>query len=122
MSSFEMEVLSFPSKRTAPTSDRPAALDLVYQAADAIRANEERVAEIEQRAEALARRMIEQVEQAEERVKSMYAELCAAEDRAKTAETQAHEAKAALAAVEDAIRNQLLAKVYGHPSKARSAA
>ena len=86
------------------------ALDLVNQAAAAIRDIEERAAETAVKAELIAKRALQALAQAEERISQIDAERCAAEQRAEAAETHAREARASLIAVEDAIRTMFLKK------------
>ena len=68
-----------------PRVERTTALDLVYQAADAIRDIEERASTSEANAQSLAKRAIEELQAAERRIET-------AESGRRVAESQLHEA------------------------------
>lgn len=72
-----------PPRSTRP--ERTTAIDLVYQAADAIRDIEERAVASEANAQSLAKRAIEELQMAERRIQ-------AAESGRRAAEAQLHEA------------------------------
>ena len=127
-------------RRNRPPADTTAvtAIDLVYQAAEVLQSIEDRSAAAEARAHALARQAAEQLQLAETRMRALEStqreaeakaneaharadeaeqivratesRLSAAEQRARNAEVRAIEAEKILIRVEDAIRNQLLAK------------
>ena len=79
--------LAFPSApRTAFTSDGGVALDLVYQAAEAVRDIEDRAYETEQHAQTIAERGVEKLRVAEECIRYLEAEQRAAQARIQMAE------------------------------------
>jgi chromosome segregation ATPase len=91
----------FKLRRTAPVAetrdsladreDSPAALQLVYQLADVIRSKEEHAAEIEGRAQALAKRALDELKLAETRLRSAEIARNAAEARVDEANTRMEE-------------------------------
>ena len=90
-----------------PRSERSSALDLVYQAADAIRDIEERAVASETNAQSLAKRAIEQLQMAERRIQvaesgrnAAEAQLQEANIRLEQAEKILERAEARIAAVE----------------------
>jgi hypothetical protein len=116
-------VLAFPRRRTELVrNDGKSAIDLVYQAAEAVGSMQDHARQTEFRAETLCRNAIEKLRLAERRteaaenalnlaesrIASAEARLSAAELRAKNAETKAHELDQALTLIEEAIRTKLL--------------
>ena len=117
-------IVSFPSKRTdpPPRNDGQSALDLVYQAAEAVNDLEDHARQKEARAEALCKSALEKLRVAqkrteaaesalylaESRLASGEAKVAAMELRARKAETRARELDQALKLIEDAIRTRLL--------------
>lgn len=104
------KVLRFSPGARAPDSEAPReragslsarditqALDLVHEAAQSIKAAEERVRESDGRSQALLQRATEELKSAEARVQ-------AAEARARTAETRAQDAEARLREAEGWLR------------------
>ena len=97
--------LVFPcSPRTAFTSDGGAALDLVYQAAEAVRDIEDRAYETEQHARALAERAVEKLRVAEECIRYLEAEQRAAEARIQMAGKALRLERSRVAAAENKLR------------------
>jgi hypothetical protein len=86
------------------------ARQVVERAEQRIRVAEEQVVATAARAEALGELAHQSIERAKHRISEIETMLRAAEDRAKIAEAQAKEAKAALIAVQNAIRNKVLNK------------
>ncbi len=97
--------LVFPSApRTAFTSDGGAALDLVYQAAEAVRDIEDRAYETEQHARALAERAVEKLRVAEECIRYLEAEQRAAQARIQMAGEALKLERSRVAAAENKLR------------------
>jgi chromosome segregation ATPase len=108
-------MISGIEERAASTEARAeSTVELAQQVMDRaeerIRAAEQGAAETVARAEAIAQRAQQMMERANQRISQVEAALSAAEARAKAAETQVGEAKAALVAVQDAIRTNVLNK------------
>jgi hypothetical protein len=116
-------VLAFPRGRTEPVkNDGQSAIDLVYQAAEAVGNMQDHARQTEVRAQTLCRNAIEKLRLserrteaaenalnlAESRIASAEARLSAAELRAKNAETRARDLDQALTLIEEAIRTRLL--------------
>ena len=104
-----------PREREMPARrDWSAALDLVHDAAEAIRITEERAQAMESRAQTLAERATEElqaavvrIQAAEARAKAAEARALEAEARAKEAETRAKDAEAWLVRLHDVIVEEL---------------
>ena len=103
----QSEMVPLPSAQSAseeldsdsicsPTEDGAAVLYLVYQAAEALTAAEDRVSDIEARAQTLAQRAMEEVKLAEQRVKEVDAERRAIESRLNEANIRIKECEIAL--------------------------
>jgi hypothetical protein len=108
-------MISGIEERAASTEARAEAAgelarQVMERAEERIRAAEQAAAETVARAEAIAQRAQQMMERAEQRISHVEAALSAAEARAKAAETQVGDAKAALVAVQDAIRTNVLNK------------
>jgi hypothetical protein len=116
-------ILPFPQRQAdSPLSMGHSALDLVYQAAEAVSDIEDRARQSEARSQALCRDIIEKLRIAEKRAESAESVQCviesrllsaetklsAAETRAKDAEARARELDRALTTIEEAIRTKLL--------------
>jgi hypothetical protein len=116
-------VLEFPRRRPEPVrNDGQSAIDLVYQAAEAVGNMQEHARQTEVRAQTLCRSATEKLRLserrteaaenalnlAESRIASTQARLSAAELRAKNAETRARELDQALTLIEETIRTRLL--------------
>jgi len=80
----------------SPAEDGAAVLYLVYQAAEALTAAEDRVTDIEARAQTLAQRAMEEIKLAERRVNEVDAERRAIESRLNEANTRIKECESAL--------------------------
>ena len=61
-------IVNFTPPRAAQNLDNPDVLDLVFQAADAIKCREDRAAEIEARAQDLAQRALDELQHAKKRI------------------------------------------------------
>jgi predicted RNase H-like nuclease (RuvC/YqgF family) len=81
------------------------ALDLVYQAAEVIRANEQRAAKTKAETLDLARRAIERLESAEKQLRSAYEAERTSKARAHTAETNAMRLEARVEELEKLLRD-----------------
>lgn len=103
----QSEMVPLPSTQSAseeldcdsvcsPAEDGAAVLYLVYQAAEALTAAEDRVSDIEARAQTLAQRAMEEVKLAEQRVNEVDAERRAIESRLNEANTRIKEYEIAL--------------------------
>ena len=90
--------------------DFSAALDLVHQAAEAIRATEER-------AQAIAMRANEELEAAEARIQSAEARVRTAEARAKEAEARAKEYEEWLVRIHDVIVQEFPSRKVDMPTR-----
>jgi hypothetical protein len=101
----------------APSGARPAgpvtarefatAIDFVHEAAQAIRAAEERTREADARTHALAQRAAEELKNAELRIQALEGRVRAAEGRAQDAEARAKEADAWLRQIFTTIAEEL---------------
>lgn len=87
--------------------DWSAALDLVHDAAEAIRVTEERAQAMETRAQTLAERATEELQAAVVRIQAAEARAKAAEARAQDAEARAKDAEAWLVRLHDVIVEEL---------------
>jgi len=83
------------------------AIDFVHEAAQAIKAAEERTREAESRTHGLAQRAAEELKNAELRIQALEARVRAAEGRAQEAETRAKEADAWLRQIFTTISEEL---------------
>jgi DNA repair exonuclease SbcCD ATPase subunit len=103
----QSEMVARPSFQSAPeelgsdstcsaTEDGAAVLYLVYRAAEALTAAEDRAIDIEARAQTLARRAMEEVKLAEQRVHAVDAERQAIESKLSEANTRVQECEIAL--------------------------
>jgi hypothetical protein len=102
-------------ERDAPgRRDWSAALDLVHNAAEAIRVTEERAEAMESRAQTLAERATEELQAAALRIQAAEARAKAAEARAQEAEARAKDAEAWLARLHDVIIEELPTRRPGH--------
>lgn len=83
------------------------AIDFVHEAAQAIKAAEDRTRDAEARTQNLAQRAAEELKNAELRIQSLEARARAAENRAQEAETRAKEADAWLRQIFNTIAEEL---------------
>jgi chromosome segregation ATPase len=105
-------VVHFPADTAPPRNDPSTALDLVSQAASVIRGIEERAAESEARARALAQAAVEKLERAEIRISDAETARIHAEDtlvrlsaRLQEAERELARTQARLVAAENRLAN-----------------
>jgi chromosome segregation ATPase len=97
-------ILSFRDDLSGPRKDQAAAaIQMVHQAAELIRGIEQQAADIESRAQALAKRIIAELELAEQRLCSAEAERQAIEAEIDEADLRAREADTALENAESLI-------------------
>ena len=105
-----------PEPEVAPTSksggpvtarEFATAIDFVHEAAQAIRAAEDRTREAESRTQSLAQRAAEELKNAELRIQALEARVRAAENRAHDAENRAKEADAWLRQIFTTISEEL---------------
>jgi hypothetical protein len=127
----QSEPVAHPSFQSAPeefgsdsagsvTEDGASVLYLVYRAAEALTAAEDRAIDIEARAQTLARRAMEEVKLAEQRVHAVDAERQAIESKLSEANTRVQECEIALEKSES--RNAVAeAKVTAAEHRAREA-
>ena len=117
------KVLRFAAPAPRPVESEPAptpkaagpvtarefatAIDFVHEAAQAIKAAEERTREAESRTQSLAQRAAEELKNAELRIQALEARVRAAEGRAQEAETRAKEADAWLRQIFTTISEEL---------------
>jgi hypothetical protein len=102
---------------TAPTPrDWSAALDLVRQAAEMIRAAEQRAEEREALTREVVQRATQQLEAAEARIQAAEARARAAEARARAAEASAKEADEWLGRIHHVIVEEFLHGLRTHPT------
>ncbi len=102
------QAVEAPREREAPARrDWSAALDLVHDAAEAIRLTEERAQAMEARAQTLAERATEELQAAAMRIQAAEARARAAEARAQEAEARAKDAEAWLVRLHDVIVEEL---------------
>jgi hypothetical protein len=96
-------------KAAGPVTAREfaTAIDFVHEAAQAIKAAEERTREAESRTQGLAQRAAEELKNAELRIQALEARVRAAEGRAQEAETRAKEADAWLRQIFTTISEEL---------------
>ena len=96
-------------KAAGPVTAREfaTAIDFVHEAAQAIKAAEERTREAESRTHSLAQRAAEELKNAELRIQALEARVRAAEGRAQEAETRAKEADAWLRQIFTTISEEL---------------
>ncbi len=104
-----MEPEPAPAKSGGPVTAREfaTAIDFVHEAAQAIKAAEERTREAESRTQGLAQRAAEELKNAELRIQALEARVRAAEGRAQEAETRAKEADAWLRQIFTTIAEEL---------------
>ena len=96
-------------KAAGPVTAREfaTAIDFVHEAAQAIKAAEERTREAEARTQNLAQRAAEELKNAELRIQALESRVRAAEGRAQEAETRAKEADAWLRQIFTTISEEL---------------
>ena len=97
------------AKPAGPVTAREfaTAIDFVHEAAQAIRAAEERTREADARTQSLAQRAAEELKNAELRIQALEARVRAAEGRAQDAEARAKEADAWLRQIFTTIAEEL---------------
>jgi chromosome segregation ATPase len=118
-------IVNFPGDARAPSREEgSAALDLVYQAAGVIRGIQERAAETEDRAKALAECAVEKLEEAEARINDAEAARARAETtlaqlmaRLQEAEQELTRTQSRIAAAENQLVN---AERQMHAAEARA--
>ena len=105
----EQEAPVQTAKPAGPVTAREfaTAIDFVHEAAQAIRAAEERTREAEGRTQALAQRAAEELKNSELRIQALEARVRAAEGRAQEAELRAKEADAWLRQIFTTIAEEL---------------
>jgi seryl-tRNA synthetase len=105
----EQEAPPAVAKPAGPVTAREfaTAIDFVHEAAQAIRAAEDRTREAEARTQALAQRAAEELKNSELRIQALEARVRAAEGRAQEAETRAKEADAWLRQIFTTIAEEL---------------
>lgn len=105
----EPEAMPVQPKATGPVTAREfaTAIDFVHEAAQAIKAAEERTREAEGRTQNLAQRAAEELKNAELRIQALEARVRAAENRAHDAEARAKEADAWLRQIFTTIAEEL---------------
>ncbi len=105
----EPEQAPVSAKAMGPVTAREfaTAIDFVHEAAQAIRAAEDRTREAEARTQNLAQRAAEELKNAELRIQALEARVRAAEGRAQEAENRAKEADAWLRQIFTTIAEEL---------------